>query len=107
MSTTHQIPVAAAIVIIAVLTFFAPFFGYKVVHTYERYSWIPVAIIFLIVLGLSAKHMDLGSVTSPVDVTGGVLSFGAAIFGFGIGWSSYAAGEQNACVLWIHVLTDL
>ena len=51
--------------------------------------------------------MDLGSVTSPVDVTGGVLSFGAAIFGFGIGWSSYAAGEQNACVLWIHVLTDL
>ncbi|KAF8488734.1 permease for cytosine/purines, uracil, thiamine, allantoin-domain-containing protein [Gautieria morchelliformis] len=91
VSTTHQIPVAAAIVIIAVLTFFAPFFGYKVVHTYERYSWIPVAIIFFIVLGLSVKHMDLGSVTSPVDATGGVLSFGAAIFGFGIGWSSYAA----------------
>jgi hypothetical protein len=75
------------------LTFFAPFFGYKVVHTYERYAWIPVAIIFFIVLGLSAKHMDLGSVVSPIDASGGVLSFGAAVFGFGIGWSSYAAGE--------------
>lgn len=94
VSTTNKIPVAAAIIIIAVLTFFAPFFGYKVVHTYERYSWIPVTIIFFIVLGLSTRYMDLGSVVSPVDVTSGVLSFGAAVFGFGIGWSSYAAGKR-------------
>ena len=93
VSTAHRIPTAAAIVVIAVATFIAPFFGYKVVHAYERYSWIPIAIIFFIILGLSAKNMDSGSVISPVDARGDVLSFGAAIFGFGIGWSSYAAGK--------------
>ncbi|GJJ09156.1 hypothetical protein Clacol_003378 [Clathrus columnatus] len=91
VSTTHQIPTAVAIIIISILSFLAPFFGYKVVHTYERYAWIPIAIIFLIMLGFSAKYMDLGSVTSDEDVTGSVLSFGAAIFGFGVGWCSYAA----------------
>lgn len=93
VSTTHQIPTAVAIIIIAILSFLAPFFGYKVVHTYERYAWIPIAIIFFIMLGLSAKYMDLGSVSSDENVTGGVLSFGAAVFGFGIGWCSYAAGK--------------
>ncbi|KAF8591678.1 hypothetical protein K439DRAFT_1644055 [Ramaria rubella] len=108
VSTTHQIPVSAAIVIIAVLTFFAPFFGYKVVHAYERYSWIPVAIIFFIMLGMSVKYMDMGSVISS-EATGDVLSFGAAIFGFGIGWSSYAADytvhmEENASSIKIFLL---
>ncbi|KAF8522748.1 permease for cytosine/purines, uracil, thiamine, allantoin-domain-containing protein [Hysterangium stoloniferum] len=91
VSTTNQLPTAAGIVIIAVLTLFAPFFGYKVVHAYERYAWIPVAIILFIMLGFSAKYMDLGNVTSDTVVTGDVLSFGAAVFGFGIGWSSYSA----------------
>ena len=93
VSTTHPIPTAAAIVVIAMATFFAPFFGYKVVHAYERYSWIPIAIIFFIILGISAKHMDSGSVISTVDAKGHVLSFGAVVFGSGIGWSSNAAGE--------------
>ncbi|KIJ41962.1 hypothetical protein M422DRAFT_68139 [Sphaerobolus stellatus SS14] len=90
VSQTHELPIAAGVVIIAVLTFFAPFFGYKVVHTYERYAWLPIAVIFFIILGLTVKFMDMGSVTAT-GATGDVLSFGAAIFGFGIGWSSYAA----------------
>ncbi|KAF8523798.1 permease for cytosine/purines, uracil, thiamine, allantoin-domain-containing protein [Hysterangium stoloniferum] len=90
-SPTNQIPTAAAIVIMAMLTFFTPFFGYKVVHAYERYAWIPVAIIFFIILGFSAKYMDLGNVTSDTVVTGDVLRFGAAVFGFGISWSACSA----------------
>jgi purine-cytosine permease-like protein len=50
-----KIPSAAAIVIIAVLTLVPSFIGYRYVHAYERYSWIPMSIIFIICLGLSAK----------------------------------------------------
>ncbi|EJU01230.1 hypothetical protein DACRYDRAFT_22455 [Dacryopinax primogenitus] len=88
----HNIPVAAAIVIIAVLTTIVSLFGYKVVHAYERYSWYPVAVIFIILLGLSAKYMVSGPYGGTGSLEeGNILSFGAAIVGFGLGWSSLAA----------------
>lgn len=89
-----KIPSAAAIVIIALLTLIPSFIGYRYVHAYERYSWIPMGTIFLICLGLSAKYMDSQPwpVDTPTNVTAaGVLSFGASIVGFGLGWCSYAA----------------
>jgi len=92
VSQYHQIPEAAAIIVIAVLTVIFALFGYRWVHLYERYSWIPVAIIFFIVLGLSAKYMDAGDFTGSGETeAASILSFGASIVGFGIGWSSLAA----------------
>jgi purine-cytosine permease-like protein len=78
-ATQPKIPTAAAIVIITVLSLVPSFVGYRYVHAYERYAWIPIGIIFLIVLGLSAKYMDSqpwpGS-DIPSNVTaGGVLSY--------------------------------
>ncbi|KAH8110364.1 permease for cytosine/purines, uracil, thiamine, allantoin-domain-containing protein [Phellopilus nigrolimitatus] len=92
VSSTHQIPEAAAIVVIALLTATFALFGYRYVHLYERYSFIPVCIIFLISLGLSAKYMDSSAfaASGPVEAAN-ILSFGAAIVGFGIGWASFAA----------------
>jgi len=88
---THRLPLTAAIIIIAVATLIVSFFGYKIVHAYERYVWIPVAVIFFIVLGQSARYYEAGSFTqSGVDAASGVLSFGAAIVGFVFGWSSLA-----------------
>jgi purine-cytosine permease-like protein len=79
VSTASQpkIPTAAAIVIIGVLTLIPSFIGYRYVHAYERYSWIPMGIIFFIVLGLSAKYMDSQPwPDTPTNVTAGaVLSF--------------------------------
>lgn len=94
VSQTHQIPEAAAIIVIAVLTVLFALFGYRWVHLYERYSWIPVAIIFFVVLGLSAKYMDAGEFAGSGEIeAASVLSFAASIVGFGIGWSSLAAGK--------------
>jgi purine-cytosine permease-like protein len=31
--------------------------GYKYVHIYEKWSWIPTAITFFVVLGCAAKHL--------------------------------------------------
>jgi purine-cytosine permease-like protein len=74
-----KIPTAAAIIMMAVLSLVPSFIGYRYIHAYERYAWIPVGIIFLILFGLSAKYMDLqlwpGS-DVPSNVTaGGVLSY--------------------------------
>lgn len=92
VSQSHKIPEAVAIILIALMTLVISFFGYKVVHLYEKLVWIPVFVIFIIMAGETIPHM----VTGPWGGSGSVeaasvLSFGAAIFGFGIGWSSLAA----------------
>jgi purine-cytosine permease-like protein len=44
------------IIIIGVLSMIVSFVGYKWIHTYERYSWIPVFIAYCIVAGVGAKY---------------------------------------------------
>jgi hypothetical protein len=88
-----EVPGFAGIIIIAACTFLITLFGYKVVHIYEMYSWIPCFIIFLIVLGEFAHsgkfvNIDMGSGSAEA---GSVLSFAASVFGFATGWTSYAA----------------
>jgi purine-cytosine permease-like protein len=84
---------AAGIVIIAVLTFAITTFGYKVVHAYEFWSWIPTTIIFLILLGVFAHSGDFVAIewTTGTAELGNVLSYGSIIYGFATGWTSYAA----------------
>nr|OQO13808.1 Purine-cytosine permease fcyB [Rachicladosporium sp. CCFEE 5018] len=83
----------AGIVIIAILTLAVTTFGYKVVHAYEFYSWIPTFIIFLILLGVFAHSGDFVAIPWGVGTSemGSVLSFGSVIYGFATGWTSYAA----------------
>ncbi|KZT12599.1 uncharacterized protein LAESUDRAFT_7689 [Laetiporus sulphureus 93-53] len=92
VSTSHQIPTAAAIIVIAIGTIAVSFMGYRVVHLYEQYSWIPVAVIFIIYLGQIARFCDSGpwGGTGPTEAAN-VLSFGAAVAGFSLGWTSLAA----------------
>ena len=83
----------AGIIVIAAATFLVTIFGYKIVHMYERYSWIPSFIIFLIVLGEFAhsgkfENLPMGSGKAEA---GAALSFAASVFGFATGWTSYAA----------------
>lgn len=53
-TVNHHVPGWAGILIIAFCTLFVTMFGYKVVHAYEFWSWIPTFIVFLIVLGRGA-----------------------------------------------------
>lgn len=83
----------AGIIAIAAATFLITLFGYKVVHTYERYSWIPCLVIFLIVLGEFVHSGKFENIAMGVGKSeaGAALSFAASVFGFGTGWTSYAA----------------
>jgi len=67
-------------------------YGYRYVHRYERYAWIPMAIIFVILLIVAAPHMHI--IPTPAFTAAeiaGLVSFGGAVYGFATGWSSYAA----------------
>lgn len=92
-AVNNDVPGFAGVLIVAFCTLLVTMFGYKVVHAYEFWSWIPSFIVFLIILGVFAhsgayQHIEWGMGTSEM---GGIFSFGATIFGFAIGWSSYAA----------------
>lgn len=88
-----NVPGFAGIIIIAACTFFVTLFGYKVVHGYEFWSWIPSFIVFMIVLGVFAHGGNFNNIPMGVGQSeiGSVLSFAASVFGFATGWTSYAA----------------
>lgn len=88
-----NMPGWAGIIVIAAATFFVTLFGYKIVHTYERWSWIPCTIIFLVVLGEFAHSGQFSNIPMGVGKSeaGSVLSFAASVYGFATGWTSYAA----------------
>ena len=92
-AVNRDVPGYAGIIIIAAATFLVTLFGYKVVHAYEFWSWIPSFIIFLIVLGEfahSGRFINLTMHTGNAEA-GSILSFAASVYGFGTGWTSYAA----------------
>jgi len=92
-TVNHSVPEYAGIIIIAVVTFIITCFGYKIVHMYEFWSWIPCFIVFLITtiqFARSGAFVNIPASSGKLEA-GNVLSFGGAIFGFGTGWTSYAA----------------
>ncbi|KAJ5604830.1 hypothetical protein N7510_009984 [Penicillium lagena] len=88
-----NVPGYAGILIITFCTLFITFSGYKVVHMYEFWSWIPTTIVFIIVLGTYAHSGDWVNLPMGVGKSelGNCLSFGSTVYGFATGWTSYAA----------------
>jgi NCS1 nucleoside transporter family len=81
-----------SILVIAILTTLVSIYGYRYVHRYERYAWMPMAVIFLILLVTAAPHFQmLPTPAFNAAEIAAFVSFGGAVFGFAVGWSSYAA----------------
>src|SRR5919202_1165131 len=86
------VPRWVGILIIAALTTFVSLYGYKYVHRYERYAWIPMLFIFSAIFFVSAPNFRfVGPSVSGMKQLAAFVSFGGAIYGFATGWSSYAA----------------
>ncbi|KAJ6437231.1 purine-cytosine permease [Purpureocillium lavendulum] len=88
-----SVPGWAGILIIALCTLTVVLFGYKLVHLYEYYSWLPTLIVFLVVLGVFAKTGDFRNIPMGVGSAevGKVLTFGSVVYGFGTGYTPLAA----------------
>ncbi|KAJ6588794.1 permease for cytosine/purines, uracil, thiamine, allantoin-domain-containing protein [Mycena capillaripes] len=74
------------IVIIAVISLLVSFCGWKILHWYERFSWIPFLVIFLIAVGLGGKNFQHIPPVEPASAQT-ILSFAAVIAGFVLTWS--------------------
>lgn len=92
-AVNSNVPGWVGIIIITACTFIVTLFGYKIVHAYEFWSWIPAFIVFVIIIiefARSGAYIDIPMGVGTSEM-GSVFSFGATVFGFAIGWSSYAA----------------
>ncbi|KAK7677957.1 hypothetical protein QCA50_019038 [Cerrena zonata] len=86
-------PPWAGCLILIVCTILVTFFGYHVIHAYEKYSWIPNAIIFLIIIARMSMsgNFEFGEMKGGSVTAGHVLSFGGTVYGFATGWTTYAS----------------
>jgi nucleobase:cation symporter-1, NCS1 family len=85
---THWPKVLCLLIIVAVQVVVA-FFGYNLVHLFERYAFPILTVIFLIATGviLSKAHPGAHHSTIPGAF---LLAFGAS-FGYAVGWNPYAS----------------
>lgn len=84
----------AGILVIAFVTLLVYGFGYKVVHENQQWAWIPMFIIFLIVLEEFAHSGQFDSLLpfeSSYAEAGAVPSFGGTLFSAATGLCSYAS----------------
>lgn len=87
------LPPWAGCLILVLLTILVTFFGYNVIHQYEKWSWIPNLVAFIAIIARMAmsKNFTWGTTVGGPTTAGSVLSFGGTCFGFATGWTTYAS----------------
>ena len=96
----HVCPIWAGCLIIVGGTVLVTFFGYGVIHAYEKWSWVPNFAVFLVIIAQLSRSGKFkgGEWVGGSTTAGGVLSFGSSIFGFAAGWTTYAS--DYTCLLY-------
>ncbi|CCD25250.1 cytosine permease NDAI_0E04330 [Naumovozyma dairenensis CBS 421] len=89
----HSCPIWAGCLIIVGCTVLVTFFGYNIIHAYERWSWVPNLAVFLVIIARLSKSGNFsgGEWTSGPNTAASVLSFGSAVYGFATGYTTFAA----------------
>ena len=85
---THMPEVLCLIIIVAVQLVVA-FFGYNLVHVFERYAFPILTVIFLIAAGVILNKAHPGATHHTIPGAF-LLTFGAS-FGYAVGWNPYAS----------------
>lgn len=78
------------IVIISVVSLAIAFMGYKVVHTYERWAWIPSLVAILFATGCGGRLLSNQAPTAPATAQG-VLSFACTVTAYTMTWATMAS----------------
>ncbi len=93
LNTLLHWPKPLCLLIIVVAQVVVAFFGHNLVHTFERYAFPVLGIIFLIttVVILAKAHPGLHVSPGPSGTSGGFLLAAGAAFGYAVGWNPYAA----------------
>jgi NCS1 nucleoside transporter family len=86
----ETISATVGIVIIALLALVVAFFGFKVLHTYERWAWIPALIALIIAAGCGGESLGR-QVEAPAATASQILTFGGLVAGFMLPWAALAS----------------
>ncbi|KAL9107208.1 MAG: hypothetical protein Q9227_007832 [Pyrenula ochraceoflavens] len=91
--SNYTMSITVGCVIVAVISYVVSVFGFKLIHSFEKYSWIMTFILLLILIGQSAPHVDASApaFVSGLGLAGAFLSFLTINFSSASGWCSIAA----------------
>jgi NCS1 family nucleobase:cation symporter-1 len=89
LNTLTHLPKILCLIIIVAVQIAIAFFGYNLVHAFERYAFPVLAVIFVIatIVILAKSHPGAAHTAIP----GGFLLTIGAVFGYAAGWNPYAA----------------
>lgn len=81
----------AGIVIIALLSLLISFAGFRVLHVYETYAWIPALIMIAVAAGCGGEGLKRQVVPEEKASAAMVLSFGMIVASYMIPWAAIAS----------------
>jgi purine-cytosine permease-like protein len=81
VNPSANISVSVGIVIVCVVSFAASLLGYRTVHQWERYQWIPNIIAIVIAVGCGGKHLHKQAEVEPATAFQ-ALSYGGLMAGY-------------------------
>ncbi|KAH7142001.1 permease for cytosine/purines, uracil, thiamine, allantoin-domain-containing protein [Dactylonectria macrodidyma] len=91
----YTMSITVGIIIIAIVSYVVSIFGFKLIHTFEKYSWIYTFILLCVLLGQAAPHVDASvpgaDGNSGLAYAGTFLTILAINFSNASGWCSIAA----------------
>ncbi|KAF2816945.1 uncharacterized protein BDZ99DRAFT_430661 [Mytilinidion resinicola] len=91
----YTMSITVGIVIIAVISYVLCVFGFKVIHTFEKYSWIGTFILLCVLIGQAAPHVDSSlpglDGSSGTTFAANFLTILSINFSNASGWCSIAA----------------
>ncbi|KAF2016684.1 hypothetical protein BU24DRAFT_492727 [Aaosphaeria arxii CBS 175.79] len=86
----RTINATAGIIIIAILALMICFCGFRILHMYERFAWIPAVIAITIAAGCGGSKLR-DQVVQPAATPQQVLSFGGLVASFMLPWAALSS----------------
>ncbi|KAF1844622.1 uncharacterized protein K460DRAFT_376280 [Cucurbitaria berberidis CBS 394.84] len=86
----ETISATVGIVIICLLALIISFCGFRVLHMYEQWAWIPALIALIVAAGCGGKLLSQ-QVEAPLATAAQVLSFGGLVASFMLPWAALAS----------------
>ncbi|KAK3378473.1 permease for cytosine/purines, uracil, thiamine, allantoin-domain-containing protein [Podospora didyma] len=87
----NVLSVNVGIVIIALLSLVISFCGYRVLHVYERFAWIPALIAIIVAVGTGGEGLRQQTAPEEAVTAPAVLSFGMIVSSYMIPWACLAS----------------
>lgn len=89
----YTMTISVGCVIIAVIGYVVSVFGFRLIHTYEKYSWIAGFILIVVLIGEVGHKVDPGfpGKDKGIEFSAAFLTFLALNFSSASGWCSIAS----------------